>query len=290
MKYRFITFFFLSLSVAGISQQKDSVTKAYYARAEQMLYFNTTKYIDNNVSNIHWLEDDKCWYQAYRPQKKEYVLVDAAKGTRTIVTKDEVDKGEKTNAKSNEVLSPDGTKAAFIKDYNLWVRDVATNKLTQLTTDGVQYFGYATDNAGWKHSDDAILRWSADSKKIATFQQDERKAGDMYLVSTNVGHPKLEAWKYPLPGDSAIFTIQRVIINVDEPKLVRLQMQPDMHRGTLSDDISSSGTFDDVDWSADETELAFVSTSRDHKNEKFRIANYYTGIRTVARFLEQYGQ
>lgn len=179
--------------------------------------------------------------------------------------------------KPNEVLSPDGSKAAFIQDYNLWVRDVVTNKLTQLTTDGVQYFGYATDNAGWKHSDDAILRWSPDSKKIASFQQDERKAGDMYLVSTNVGHPKLQAWKYPLPGDSAIFTIQRVIINVDEPKVVRLQMQPDMHRGTLSDDISSSGTFDDVDWSADETELAFVSTSRDHKNEKFRIANTATG-------------
>jgi len=39
MKYSVITFFFLSLSMAGISQQKDSVTKADYARAEQMLSF-----------------------------------------------------------------------------------------------------------------------------------------------------------------------------------------------------------------------------------------------------------
>ena len=31
----------------------------------------------------------------------------------------------------------------------LWVRDVATGKETQLTTDGVKDFGYATDNAGW---------------------------------------------------------------------------------------------------------------------------------------------
>ena len=54
-------------------------------------------------------------------------------------------------------------------------------------------------------------------------------------------------------------------------------MHPDPHRGSLSDDISSSGTFDDVDWSADENELAFVSTSRDHKTEKFRIANTATG-------------
>jgi len=177
----------------------------------------------------------------------------------------------------NDVLSPDGKKAAFIKDYNLWVRDVASGKETQLTDDGVQYFGYATDNAGWKQSDKPILRWSPDSRKIATFQQDERKVGFMYLVSTNVGHPKLKSWKYALPGDSNIVTIQRVIINVDTPKVIRLQIPPDPHRGTLSDDISSSGTFDDVDWNPNDLELAFVSTSRDHKQEKFRIANAVTG-------------
>jgi dipeptidyl-peptidase 4 len=34
----------------------------------------------------------------------------------------------------------------------------------------------------------------------------------MHLVSTNVGEPALESWKYPLPGDSVIFRISRVII------------------------------------------------------------------------------
>lgn len=183
----------------------------------------------------------------------------------------------KGNARANEVLSPDGNEVAYIKNYNLWVRDLNTGKQTQLTTDGVQYFGYAIDNAGWTHSDNAILRWSPDSKKIATFQQDERKAGDMYLVTTNVGHPTLKQWKYPLPGDSNIIMIERVIINVDTPKVIRLNIPPDPHRGTLSDDISSSGTFDDVDWSADGSQLAFVSTSRDHKQEKFRIADAVTG-------------
>ena len=47
------------------------------------------------------------------------------------------------------MLSPDGKRAVFIRDWNLWVRDVATGQETQLTTDGVKDFGYATDNAGW---------------------------------------------------------------------------------------------------------------------------------------------
>ena len=176
-----------------------------------------------------------------------------------------------------ETESPDGKKVAYIKDYNLWVRDVESHKETQLTTDGIKDFGYATDNAGWKHSDAAILRWSPDSKKIATFKQDQRNTSDMYLVSTKVGEPKLKAWKYPLPGDKEIAMIHRVIINVDEPKVIKLDVAPDPHRATLSDDISSSGTFDDIDWSPDASQLAFVSTSRDHKVEKVRIADAVTG-------------
>ncbi len=182
----------------------------------------------------------------------------------------------------NEVLSPDGSKAAFIKDYNLWVKDVKTGDQKQLTTDGIKDFGYATDNAGWTGSDRPVLRWSPDSKKIATFKDDQREVGDMYLAFTNVGHPTLKAWKYPLPGDKDIPMISRCIINVDEPKVIFFNMPPDPHRATLSDDIASSGTFDDVDWNPDGSELAFVSTSRDHKHEKFRIANALTGeIRDV---------
>ena len=45
-----------------------------------------------------------------------------------------------------------------------------------------------------------MLLWSPDSKKIATFQQDQRKTGEMYLVPVTNWHPTLEAWKYPLVG------------------------------------------------------------------------------------------
>ncbi|NYF78477.1 S9 family peptidase [Granulicella arctica] len=180
--------------------------------------------------------------------------------------------------------SPDKTKAAFIRDYNLWVRDLITGKETQLTTDGVKDFGYATDNAGWTHSDNPILLWSPDSKKIATFQQDQRKDGDMYLVSVTNRHPVLKQWKYPLVGDKDITMIERVIIDVDQPKVIRLKMPPDQHRSTICDDVSCRGGsgWDDVQWSEDDKHLAFVSTSRDHKHEWLRVADATTGdIREV---------
>ena len=123
--------------------------------------------------------------------------------------------------------SPDGKRAVFIRDWNLWVRDLTTAAERALTTDGVKYFGYATDNAGWSSSDRAILLWSPDSKKVATFQQDERDVGEMYLVTTPVnpvGHPTLRVSKFPLPGDKAVAMLHRVVIDVDTGRVTRLQM------------------------------------------------------------------
>jgi dipeptidyl-peptidase-4 len=176
-------------------------------------------------------------------------------------------------------VSPDGRSAAFISDSNLWLRDLASGKETQLTKDGLPDFGYATDNAGWTRSDRPILVWSPDSKKIATFEQDQRKDGRMALVDTVVGHPQLEEWAYPLPGDENVTMIERVIVDVDRHKVIRLKMPPDQHRSSLCDDISCSGGhgWDDVQWSADSSHLAFVSTSRDHKQEWLRIADAGSG-------------
>jgi dipeptidyl-peptidase 4 len=176
-------------------------------------------------------------------------------------------------------LSPDKKKAAFIRENNLWVRDIANGQETQLTTDGVVDYGYATDNAGWTHSNNPIVVWSPDSKKIATFQQDQRKVRRMFVVSTAVGHPTLESWRYPLAGDAVVAMIERVVIDIDARKVVRLKMPPDQHRATLCDDLSCAGGrgWDDVQWSEDGTHLAFVSTSRDHRQEWLRMADAATG-------------
>ena len=181
----------------------------------------------------------------------------------------------------SEVPSPDKKRVAFLRDFNLWVRDAASGKETQLTTDGVKDFGYATDNAGWIQTDNPVLLWSPDSRKIATFQQDQRKVGEMYLVETKVGHPTLKAWKYPLPGDAEVTMIQRVIIDVDAargPKVIRLQMPPDQHRSTFCDHIVCRGAeWADVQWAPDSASLVFVSSSRDHKVATVRVANAASG-------------
>ena len=274
----------IACSISVFAQNK-TLTADDYARAEKMLSYGTAPLVDRAGARPTWLPDGKFWYMVLTPTGREFVLVNPADGSRKVaafaadlgIPPQVSTQAFGRRAGGSGVTSPDGKKSAYIKDWNLWVKDVESGKETQLTTDGIKDFGYATDNAGWTHSDRAILKWSPDSKKIATFQQDQRHVSDMYLVTTNVGAPKLEAWKYPLPQDKEIIKIHRVIIEVDSPKVIRLKMNPDDRRSSLCDDISCDGSFTDNEWSADGSRLAFVSTPRDHKSAQLRVADAATG-------------
>ena len=253
--------------------------------------WNTTPLVYRSGVRPTWIEGDRFWYRVTTPDGNEAILVDAAKGTKERCTLPACTAsaaagrggrggggGGGQAAMGTTGISPDGKRAAFIRDWNLWIREIPGGKETQLTTDGVKDFGYATDNAGWAKSDRPILVWSPDSRKIATFQQDQRRVGEMYLVNTQVGHPKLEAWKYPLPGDEAVSMIHRVIIDVDGPRIVRLKIDPDQHRSTLCDNLACRGSeWADVQWAPDSSAVAFASTSRDHKVTTLRVADPGSG-------------
>ena len=173
--------------------------------------------------------------------------------------------------------SPDGTKSAFIKDYNLWIKDTATAKRPSSRPTASRILAMQRTMPAGSTAHGPSLCGRPDGKKIATFQDDERDVSDVYLVPVTVGAPKLETWKSALPGDPNVPMISRVVIDVDSAKVTRLQVAPDPHRSSDCDDISCDGTWTDVYWAPDSKTLAFLSTSRDHKDEKLRVADASTG-------------
>ena len=304
-----------SANVAQQIQQKRALTTADYDRAVRMLAPSLTGLVINDTVSANWLPDGRFWYTRTGSTGSENVVIDPVKKTREVVaTPPEGGQAALGGGRGGRgaggggrggrggggaalsrtcgpnvtgltsvpapSMSPDRTKALFICDWNLWVRDVATGQERQLTTDGVKDFGYATSNAGWTTSSAPAVSWSPDSRRIATQQQDERKVGDMYLVQTpvNGGHPTLRAWKYPLPGDPDVAMITRVIIDVETGKVTRLLMAPDFHRAMDEDDIDMGEYL----WSPDGTRLGFVSTDRFHKNSTAKLADTTSGeVRTL---------
>ena len=282
-KMTFLTAAFLLLFLPLKAQENiPEITAEDYERATKFLSFNTNALVDRANIRPVWLEDGRFWYRVNTSEGTEYVLVNPKDGSKQTATSmqellPQEKQEERPEISRSEVVSPDGKKVIYIKDWNLWLRNLETGEEKQLTTDGEENFGYATDNAGWRKSDRPIVLWSPDSKKLATYKQDQRHISDMYLVETKVGAPELQQWKYPLPEDEKVIQIHRVIVEVDDPKVIELQVEADPRRGTLCDDISCSGAFDDNYWNEDATKLAFVSTSRDHKEAKLRIADAQTG-------------
>ena len=279
-KYLNIFLLFLFTILSCNTPTKSSMSEKDYKNASLHMGKHFLKYLNNILISQEW-DDEFLHYKLKKKNGSESFTINLNSLEKTIYSENKtlaLKRSKFSKKNSYEILSPNREFAAYIDNFNLWVRNTKTDKRFQLTFDGFNNYGYATNNAGWKKSKSPVLKWSPDSKKIATFRQDAREVGEMYLTSTNVGHPKLEAWKYALPGDDKIFEIERLIIDVKSRKIIKLNINNDFQRSTTTDHIAGrDGEFLDTQWSDDSSKLAFISTSRDHKEAHLQIADSKTG-------------
>lgn len=102
-------------------------------------------------------------------------------------------------------FSPDGSKIGFAKANNLFVYDIASAKVTQVTTDGKKnsIINGITD---WVYEEEfAFVRaydWSADSKKLAYIRFDESEVPEFSMnIFKKDLYPTVETFKYPKAGE-----------------------------------------------------------------------------------------
>lgn len=144
-------------SVVPLAGQSPAVTSDDYARAEKFLAASTGPLVLRAGVRPTFLDDGRFWYRIATEKGSEAFLVDPAKGTkvpcglpacaaaaegrggrgRGDAPPAAGERGQAGGAPRNDIPSPDGKRTAFVRDFNLWVRDVATGKETQLTKDGV---------------------------------------------------------------------------------------------------------------------------------------------------------
>ncbi len=275
-----------------LTYSPDSLTAADYRAAERFLRGGLDSLYTGAISTTRWLEDGRLAYLVTTRVSRDVVVVDPETGAM------ERHDQESPEARSmveewrdgtpyQVVASPDGRLGAFIREHDLWVRDLETGEEYPVTENGEEAYGYATNSAGWIRSPRPVVMWSADSRRIATFRQDERGVGMMYRVTTEVGHPELDAWRYPLPEDSVIFRIERLVADVsdvDDPSVTFFDMLPDPHRSATCDHIYCAGQLLETEWYPDADSVAFLSVSRDHKRVALRIASANDGgVREVLR-------
>ena len=131
-------------------------------------------------------------------------------------------------------FSPDGTKVAFARENNLFVYDIASKEITQVTTDGKKnaIINGITD---WVYEEEfAFVRafdWSADSKKLAYIRFDESEVPEfsMNIYQKNL-YPTVETFKYPKAGEkNALVSLFVYDVAVKSSKAINLGNYSDFY-------------------------------------------------------------
>jgi len=143
--------------------------------------------------------------QIYRHSTREnYYVYDRKTKVLTAVSN-----GEKQMYAS---FSPDGTKVGFVRGNNIFIKDLASGKETQVTGDG-SYNNIINGATDWVHEEEFAFStayfWSPDSKKIAYYKFDESKVKEFSFNEFNKQlYPTEYKFKYPKAGeDNSIVTI-----------------------------------------------------------------------------------
>jgi len=102
-------------------------------------------------------------------------------------------------------LSPDGTRAAYVRDDNLYVESIGSGAVTQLTSDGSPSIINGTSD--WVYEEEFRLgdgfQWSPDGRKIAYFQFDQSGVPEFALINyTDTLYPVITKYPYPKAGQT----------------------------------------------------------------------------------------
>lgn len=164
------------------------------------------------------------------------------------------------------VTSPDGKYTAFIKNDNVYVKEVATGKEKQLSLDGTLSNYYS-----------AHIRWSPDSKKVASCRiRPVEKRFVYYVESSPVDQlqPKLHKQEYAKPGDELPFKVP-CIYEVESGRGVIPSTDLFARQYEISDPV----------WSNDSRGVTFEYNQRGH--QVYRVLEFSAETGKVRPLIEE---
>ena len=192
-----------------------------------------------------------------------------------LIIKDTIGKEKKPSWVS---YSPDSTWIAYAKNHNLYLMKAKDKDSVeiQLTTDGERYYSFA----GYRNGEDTVknkkvkayIQWFKNEKKLYVIRDDQRKVKDLFVIDVlSQPRPKLETYRYSMPGEEFVPQPELVIFDVATKNRVNVDLKKWKDQ-TI-----------DVEWSSQEeaNKLIVIRKDRPLKNLDVCLVNAETGIATV---------
>lgn len=117
-------------------------------------------------------------------------------------------------------FSPCGSMVAFVRNNNIYVRDIESGEISTITEDGV-YNEIINGTTDWVYEEEFAFTqgffWSPDSERIAFYKFDESHVKEFVMMMYGELYPEEYRFKYPKAGEeNAIVTIHIYDFNTDE--------------------------------------------------------------------------
>lgn len=175
-------------------------------------------------------------------------------------------------------FSPDGRRAGYVRENNLYVEDLATGAITQLTMDGSRTMINGTFD--WVYEEELGLRdgwrWSPDGASIAYWQLNADEVRDFDLIdNTDSLYSFAKPVQYPKAGQAN--SAARIgVVAATGGATLWLQIPGDPRNNYLAR----------MDWANNSSEVWVQRLNRLQNTNEFLIANAGTGaVQTV--FVDQ---
>lgn len=209
---------FSQKSVQGINWMKDGqfysklqrgkagtkVVKVNVATGEETTILIDGEALGVNFSTYSFNADES---KALIASEVESIYRRSSKGVYHVV---DLEKGNAQKLLNGEkimyaTLSPENDKVAFVKDNNLYIIELATNEVTQVTDDG-NWNHVINGAADWVYEEEFSMSkafaWSPDGQKIAFIRFDESEVPEFNMQLWGKLYPQDYKFKYPKAGES----------------------------------------------------------------------------------------
>lgn len=174
-------------------------------------------------------------------------------------------------------FAPDGARVGYVRENNLYVEDLADNRITRLTDDGSRTIINGTFD--WVYEEELDLRdgwrWSPDGNHIAYWQLDAAGVRDFYLIdNTDSLYPVIIPVQYPKAGEqnsaSRIGVVATRAANGGMTKWLEVRGDPRNHYIAR------------MDWAANSNEVALQQLNRLQNTNLVMLGDISTGaVRTI---------
>lgn len=178
------------------------------------------------------------------------------------------DKGKQRLA----TFSPEGDKIAFVRDNNIFVKDLLTDKEEQLTKDGVVN-KIINGTPDWVYEEEfgftKAFEWSPDGRKIAFMRFDESRVKEFEFPIYGEIYPEKFIYKYPKPGE--------------ENSVVSVWIYDIGRKNTVKVDVGNNPDqyIPRIKWTKNANLLSVIRMNRLQNKAEILLANSETGRTNV---------